>query len=59
MIVLTVRTGPGEVGKVIGKRGKNAQAIRILMEAIAAKYKQRVVLEIADDTKRGPRNERS
>ncbi len=47
-IVLTVRTKDGDLGKVIGKQGKNAQAIRTLFEAIAAKYRRRVVLEIAD-----------
>lgn len=47
-IVLTVRTGDGDMGKVIGKQGKNAQAIRTLFEAIAAKQRRRVVLEIAD-----------
>ena len=47
-IVLTVRTGNGDMGKVIGKQGRNAQALRTLFEAIAAKHKQRVVLEIAD-----------
>lgn len=47
-VVLTVRTANGEVGKVIGKQGRNAQALRILLEAVAAKFKQRVVLEIDD-----------
>ena len=47
-VVLTVRTGTGEVGKVIGKQGRNAQALRVLLEAVAAKFKQRVVLEIDD-----------
>jgi len=56
-VVLTVRTADGEVGKVIGRGGRNAQALRILFEAIAAKYKQRVVLEIADsDNPRRRRN---
>lgn len=47
-VVLTVRTADGEVGKVIGKQGRNAQALRVLLEAVAAKYRQRVVLEIDD-----------
>ena len=51
-VVLTVRTDDGEVGKVIGKMGKNAQALRVLLEAIAAKHKKRVVLEIADSMHR-------
>lgn len=51
-VVLTVRTAAGEVGKVIGKQGRNAQAVRLLLEAVAAKYKQRVVLEIDDSRRR-------
>lgn len=47
-VVLTVKTANGETGKVIGRRGKNAEALRTLLEAIAAKNRQRVVLEIAD-----------
>lgn len=51
-VVLTVRTANGEVGKVIGKQGRNAQAVRILLEAVAAKYRQHVVLEIDDGKRR-------
>lgn len=47
-IILTVRTGNGEVGKVIGRTGRNARALRTLLEAMAAKYRIRVMLEIAD-----------
>jgi predicted RNA-binding protein YlqC (UPF0109 family) len=47
-VVLTVRTSDGDMGKVIGKQGRNAQALRTILEAIAAKYKQRVVVEIAE-----------
>lgn len=53
-IVLTVRTADGDMGKVIGKLGRNAQALRVLLEAVAAKHKQRVVMEIAEvDSRRG------
>lgn len=47
-IVLTVTTGRGDIGKVIGKKGKTAEALRYLLEAIAAKHKIKVVLEIDD-----------
>lgn len=47
-VVLTIRTADGEVGKVIGKQGRNAQAMRTLLEAAAAKLRQRVVVEIDD-----------
>jgi hypothetical protein len=57
-IVLTVRTAEGDMGKVIGKQGRNAQALRTILEAIAAKHKQRVVMEIAEDGSRDRRHGR-
>ena len=50
-IILTVRTANDEIGKVIGRNGKNAQSLRTILEAMAAKYKLRVMLEIADARK--------
>jgi predicted RNA-binding protein YlqC (UPF0109 family) len=50
--VLTVRVASGETGKVIGKGGRNAQALRTLFEAMAAKNRRRVMLEIADGGRR-------
>jgi hypothetical protein len=37
-----------DVGKIIGKQGKNADALRTLLKAAAAKMKKRAVLEIMD-----------
>ena len=37
-----------DVGKVIGKRGKTASALRTIVSAAAAKERRRVVLEILD-----------
>lgn len=37
-----------ELGKVIGKHGKTAQAIRTLLNATANKIKKRVILEIIE-----------
>jgi predicted RNA-binding protein YlqC (UPF0109 family) len=51
-VVLTIEVADGEVGKVIGKKGRNSHALRTLLEAVAAKFKQRVVIEIADDQRR-------
>jgi len=47
-IIFTLKVGPGDIGKVIGKEGKTAQAIRTLLTAIAAKAGKRAVLEILD-----------
>lgn len=50
-VILTVKTGNGDAGKVIGKSGRIAKALRVLLEAMSAKYKTRVMLEIADSAK--------
>lgn len=47
--IFSVKVGEGgEVGKVIGKRGRNADALRVIFESIATKYNQRAILDIAD-----------
>ncbi|MBJ93804.1 MAG: RNA-binding protein [Rickettsiales bacterium] len=38
-----------DVGKVIGKRGAHAQALRTLISAAGGKQKKRYVLEIIED----------
>ena len=47
-IVYSLRVHPADVGKVIGKQGKTAQAMRTLLTAIAAKEGKRAILEILD-----------
>ncbi|MBD3410314.1 MAG: KH domain-containing protein [Ignavibacteriales bacterium] len=47
-ISFTLEVGPEDIGKVIGKRGKTAQAMRTLLTAIAAKENKRAILEILD-----------
>jgi predicted RNA-binding protein YlqC (UPF0109 family) len=47
-IELTLKVGPDDVGKVIGKQGKTAQAMRTLLTAIAAKDGKRAILKILD-----------
>ncbi len=47
-VVLALKVAAGDIGKVIGKQGKTAQAIRTLLQAIAAKEGKRAVLEIVD-----------
>ena len=37
-----------DVGKIIGKQGKTATAIRTIMNAISMKMKKRSILEIVD-----------
>jgi predicted RNA-binding protein YlqC (UPF0109 family) len=45
---LKLRVAPGDLGRVIGKQGRTARAIRTLLHATAAKAKRRVVLEIVE-----------
>lgn len=47
-VVFRLRVSEDDVGKVIGRRGRTAQAIRTLLVAVAAKEGKRVILEIAD-----------
>lgn len=48
--VYEVRVGEGDMGKVIGKRGNTASAIRTLLNAAsAAKHGSRSILEILDN----------
>jgi predicted RNA-binding protein YlqC (UPF0109 family) len=47
-VVLSLKVQAEDVGKVIGKQGKTAQAMRTLLTAIAAKEGKRAILEILD-----------
>lgn len=46
--VYELRVGQGDLGKVIGKKGQTAKAIRTLIAAISAKQGKRAVLEILE-----------
>ncbi len=46
--VLTLRVSPGDLGKVIGREGRTAQAMRLLLSAVATSQGRRATLEIAD-----------
>jgi len=46
--VYELRVGDGDLGKVIGKRGQTAKAIRTLLGAGGAKLGKRAVLEILE-----------
>jgi hypothetical protein len=47
-IVLEVSVAKSDMGKVIGKKGRNAQALRTIMGAVAGKTHKRYVLEIME-----------
>ncbi|MBR3880585.1 MAG: KH domain-containing protein [Mailhella sp.] len=46
--VLELSVSKEDLGKIIGKQGRTARAIRTLLGAVSAKAKNRVVLEILE-----------
>jgi predicted RNA-binding protein YlqC (UPF0109 family) len=46
--ILELKVAPDDIGKVIGKHGRTAQAIRIILGAAGMKLKKRFNLEIID-----------
>lgn len=46
--VLELKVAPEDLGKIIGKQGKTAKAIRTILSAAAAKMRKRAVLEILE-----------
>jgi len=45
-VVLELRVADGDMGKVIGKKGRIAQSIRTVMQAAANRENKRVTVEI-------------
>ncbi len=46
--VIELKVAPEDLGKVIGKQGRTARAIRTLLAAVARKENKRAVLEILE-----------
>jgi len=46
--VLELKVAQEDLGKIIGKQGRTAKAIRTILSAAAAKIKKRSVLEILE-----------
>jgi predicted RNA-binding protein YlqC (UPF0109 family) len=46
--VLELRVAPSDLGKVIGKQGRTARAIRTILGAAGMKLRKRFVLEILE-----------
>lgn len=46
--VLELRVAQGDLGKVIGKQGRTARAIRTILNASGTKLKKRFVLDIVE-----------
>ncbi|HEV8663536.1 MAG TPA: KH domain-containing protein [Candidatus Methylomirabilis sp.] len=45
---LRLKVAPSDLGRVIGKQGRTARAMRTLLHATAAKARRRAVLEIVE-----------
>ena len=46
--ILKLRVAKEDIGKVIGKKGRNIQAIRTILSAASAKEKIHTILEILE-----------
>ena len=49
IIILEIKVGQDDIGKVIGKEGRIANAIRTVVKAAAAKQNKKVTVEILTD----------
>ena len=48
MTVLQLTTAPGDMGKIIGRQGRTAAALRTLVSVAAEKHGKRAQLDIRD-----------
>jgi predicted RNA-binding protein YlqC (UPF0109 family) len=46
--VLEIKVAKEDMGKIIGKKGRTAQAIRTILNAASAKVKKRTIMEIIE-----------
>jgi len=46
--VLEIKAAKEDLGKIIGKQGRNAKAIRTILNAASAKSKKRTIMEIIE-----------
>jgi uncharacterized protein len=46
--IFTLHVSDADVGKIIGRKGRTAQALRVLLTAVAARQGKRVILQIAE-----------
>ena len=46
--ILKLKVAKGEVGLIIGRKGRTADAIRLLLNAVGAKAGKRMVMEIIE-----------
>ena len=47
-LVLELSVSKKDIGKIIGKQGRTADALRIVLTAVGAKTRNRVILEVIE-----------
>jgi predicted RNA-binding protein YlqC (UPF0109 family) len=47
-LILEIKMAKVDIGKVIGKQGRTAQAIRTILNAASGKTKKRTIMEIIE-----------
>ncbi len=47
-LVIELKVAKEDMGQIIGKKGRNAQAIRLILNAASAQLRKSVVFEIID-----------
>lgn len=47
-VVYEVKVSESDMGRVIGRQGRNAKAIRTLIKSLGAKEKKRITVEFID-----------
>ncbi len=47
-LVIEIRVAKEDIGKVIGKQGRTAQAIRTILRAASGKVKKHIIFEIIE-----------
>ncbi len=48
-LIIELKVAKKDIGKIIGRQGRTARAIRIIVGAVSAKVKKRAVLEILEE----------
>ena len=51
--VIELKVAKEDMGKIIGKKGKNVQALRTILNGASIKTGKRYVLELMEDKKQG------
>lgn len=48
-LLIELRVSSSDLGKVIGRRGSTARALRTVVSSVAARIRRRIVLNIVED----------